>query len=199
MWHNFRWRYKLGLQASAVIMMLTNNAMNVCLWRENFAGILFYASALVHVMCEQIILVWVDGFICWELLLAISCSTRQKTNKRKKTMANNSQTKFSRHSMISEIIIGKRISKESQERKQFMGTPQRCKRGEDLSGNYKRQHKTLNPNYHNLQLSSFFYLFSTTLWGRIERYVFLHHKESGFLFSKPPRTTAAGVSARHSN
>ena len=158
MWHNFKWRHKLRLQASAVIMMLTNNAIKVCLWRENFAGILFYASALVHVMCEQIILVWVDGFICWELLLAISCSTRQKTNKRKKTMANNSQTKFSRHPMISEIIIGKRISKESQERKQFMGTPQRCKRGEDLSGNYKRQHKTLNPNYHNLQLSSFLFI-----------------------------------------
>ena len=158
MWHNFRWRYKLGLQASAVIMMLTNNAMNVCLCRENFAGILFYASALVHVMCEQIILVWVDGIICWELLLAISCSTRQKTNKRKKTMENNSQTKFSRHSMMSEIIKGKRISKETQERKQFRGTPQRCKRGEDLSGNYKRQHKTLNPNYHNLQLSSFLFI-----------------------------------------
>ena len=158
MWHNFKWRHKLRLQASAVIMMLTNNAMKVCLWRENFAGILFYASALVHVMCEQIILVWVDGIICWELLLAISCSTRQKTNKRKKTMENNSQTKFSRQSMMSEIIKGKRISKETQERKQFRGTPQRCKRGEDLSGNYKRQHKTLNPNYHNLQLSSFLFI-----------------------------------------
>ena len=59
-WHNFKWRHKLRLQASAVIMMLTNNAIKVCLWRENFAGILLYASALVHVMCEQIILVWVD-------------------------------------------------------------------------------------------------------------------------------------------
>ena len=184
MWHNFKWRHKLRLQASAVIMMLTNNAMKVCLWRENFAGILFYASALVHVMCEQIILFWVDGVICWELLLAISCSTRQKTNKRKKTMENNSQTKFSRHSMMSEIIKGKRISKETQERKQFRGTPQRCKRGEDTTITY------------NLVL---FYLFSTTLGRRIERYAFLHHKESGFLFSKPPRTTAAGVSASHSN
>ena len=85
-------------------------------------------------------------------------------------MENNSQTKFSRHSMMSEIIKGKRISKETQERKQFRGTPQRCKRGEDTTITY------------NLVL---FYLFSTTLRGRIERYVFLHHKESGFLFSKP--------------
>ena len=73
-------------------------------------------------------------------------------------MENNSQTKFSHHSMMSEIIKGKRISKETQEKKQFRGTPQRCKRGEDLSGNYKRQHKTLNPNYHNLQLSSFLFI-----------------------------------------
>ena len=129
----------------------------------------------------------------------ISCSIRQKTNKRKKAMENNSQTRFSRHSVMSLNIKGKRISKETQERKQSRGTPQRCKRGEDLSDNYKRQHKTLNSNYHNLQLSFFFNLFSTTLRRRIERYVFLHHKESGFLFSKPPRTTAAGVSASHSN
>ena len=85
-WHNFKWRHKLRLQASAVIMMLTNNAIKVCLWRENFAGILLYASALVHVMCEQIILVWVDEIFFWELLLVIFCSIRQKTKKRKKTM-----------------------------------------------------------------------------------------------------------------
>ena len=54
MWHNYKWRHKLGLQASAVIMMLTNNAMNVCLWRENFAGILFQVLALVDVLYEQI-------------------------------------------------------------------------------------------------------------------------------------------------
>ena len=152
MWHNFKWRHKLRLQASAVIMMLTNNAIKVCLWRENFAGILFYASALVHVMCKQIILVWVDEIFCWELLLVISCSIRQKTNKRKKTMENNSQTRFSRHSVMSLNIKGKRISKETQERKQSRGTPQRYKRGEDLSDNYK----TLNSNFHNLQLSFFF-------------------------------------------
>ena len=155
MWHNFKWRHKLRLQASAVIMMLTNNAIKVCLWRENFAGILFYASALVHVMCEQIILVWVDEIFFWELLLVIFCSIRQKTKKRKKTMENNSQTRFSRHSVMSFNIKGKRISKETQERKQSRGTPQRYKRGEDLSDNYKRQHKTLNSNYHNLQLSFF--------------------------------------------
>ena len=54
MWHNYKWRHKLGLQASAVIMMLTNNAMNVCLWRENFAGILFQVLALVDVLYEEI-------------------------------------------------------------------------------------------------------------------------------------------------
>ena len=151
-------------------------------------------------MCEQIILVWVDEIFCWELLLVISCSIRQKTNKRKKTMENNSQTRFSRHSVMSLNIKGKRISIETQERKQSRGTPQRYKRGEDLSDNYKRQHKTLNSNYHNLQLSFFLInLFSTTLGRRIERCVFLYHKESGFLFSKLPRTTAAGVSASHSN
>ena len=66
MWHNDKWRHKLGLQASAVIMMLTNNAISVCLWRENFAGILFYALALVHVLCEQIILIWVYEITYWE-------------------------------------------------------------------------------------------------------------------------------------
>ena len=153
MWHNFKWRHKLRLQASAVIMMLTNTAMKVCLWRENFAGILFYASTLVHVMCEQIILVWVDEIFCWELLLVISCSIRQKTNKRKKTMENNSPTRFSRHSVMSLNIKGKRISKETQERKQSRGTPQRYKRGEDLWAiiiNDNMKHKTQTTITYNL-------------------------------------------------
>ena len=47
-------------------------------------GILNYALTLVHVLREQIFLVWVDEIISWELLFTISCSTRQKTNEGRK-------------------------------------------------------------------------------------------------------------------
>ena len=75
-------------------------------------------------------------------------------------MENNSQNKFSRHSIISYNVKEEEELKInlSQERKQARDTLQRLKNGENLSGNYKRQHKTLNLNYYNLQLSYFLFI-----------------------------------------
>ena len=45
--------------------------------------------------------------------LAISVFLLNPTEKRKKTMENNSQTKFSRHSLTSKNVKGKKSSKET--------------------------------------------------------------------------------------
>ena len=60
--------------------------------------------------------------------LAISVFLLNPTEKRKKTMENNSQTKFSRHSLTSKNVKGKKSSKETQERKQARGTLQSCQK-----------------------------------------------------------------------
>ena len=92
-------------------------------------------------------------------------------------MENNSQNKFSRHSIISYNVKEEEELKTnlSQKRKQARDTEEaqnkpelgkkagqghasEVKKCENLTGNYKRQHKTLNLNYYNWQLSSFLFI-----------------------------------------
>ena len=51
------------------------------------------------------------------------------------------------------MLKGKRAQKKGV--KAVQAHARGAKKGQDLSGNYKRQHKTLNQNYHNLQPNSF--------------------------------------------